>query len=211
MIFKNREEAGRLLANRLSTCQGQDVVVLALPRGGLPVARPIADRLGAPLDILVARKIGAPGNEEFAIGAVSARGERVLNEQALRQVMLPPGYLERKTEEQRALAHKRETYFRGVQAAMPLEGKVAILVDDGIATGMTMRAAIADARAQKPRKIIVAAAVIAPETYAELQALVDEVVVLDVPEVFFAISQFYEHFPQVSDEEARDVLLASRR
>lgn len=208
MVFKDREEAGRLLANRLGNYQGEDAVILALPRGGLPVARPVADRLGAPLDILVARKIGAPGNEEFALGAVTARGVRVTNERALRYVLLPPGYLEEKTREQRAVAAQRETYFRGVREPLPLANKVTILVDDGIATGMTMRAAIEDVRLQSPLKLVVAAPVIAPETLKDLQDMVDEVIVLDVPEVFFSVSQFYQSFPQVSDEEARDALLA---
>lgn len=208
MVFKDREEAGRLLAYRLSKYQGEDAVILALPRGGLPVARQVADRLGAPLDILVARKIGAPGNEEFALGAVTARGTRVTNERALRHELLPPGYLDTKTQEQRSIANQREAYFRGVREPLPLANKVAILVDDGIATGMTMRAAIEDARTQAPLKIVAAAPVIAPDTFMDLQKLVDEVVVLEVPEVFFSVSQFYQSFPQVSDEEARDWLLA---
>lgn len=208
MIFTTREAAGRMLASKLQEHRG--ALVLALPRGGLPVASPIAAALGGTLDVLVARKLGAPGQDEFAIGAVTAQGDRVLNEQALRHLWLPPGYLERKTAEQQEVARRREAFFRGVRAPEPLAGRVVILVDDGVATGMTMRAAIAAARRQAPARLVVAAPVMAPDTYRELATLADEVVALAVPAGFRAVGQFYENFPQLSDEEARDVLLAVR-
>lgn len=210
MIFKDREKAGQLLAERLLAYRGMSVVVLALPRGGLPVARPIADALGAPLDVMVARKIGALDNPEFAIGAVTARGHRVLNEEALRMVLLPPGYLEQETERQAKLAAERETLLRGVRTAVPLEGKTVILVDDGIATGMTVEAALVDVRAANPAKIVVAAPVIGPEAFRMLSREA-EVVTLEVPAFFYAIGQFYADFSQVSDEEAKEILAASLR
>jgi putative phosphoribosyl transferase len=206
MIFQDRTQAGLQLAKRLLAYQDCSPLVLALPRGGVPVAQPIADALHAPLDVLVARKIGAPGNEEFAIGAVTARCTRVLNERVLRHYMLPPGYLEAKTQEQKRVARDREEDLRGLRAAVELRDRTVILVDDGIATGMTMRAAIADVRARSPRTIIVAAPVIAPDTYNELQAVADDVVSLQVPTDFYAVGQFYATFPQVSDEEVRAIL-----
>jgi predicted phosphoribosyltransferase len=206
MRFRNRTEAGNLLGAKLSGYRGQDAVVLALPRGGVPVGKAIADALDAPLDVIVARKIGAPGNEEFALGAVTARGARVLNEPALRRVFLPPGYLNAKTEEQRAEAARRERVWRGIRPAEPLAGRTAILVDDGIATGMTMRAAIVDARVRHPARLIVAAPVIAPDTYDDLLETVDDVVALAVPAAFMAVGAHYDDFTQVTDDEALAML-----
>lgn len=208
-MFEDRQEAGKLLAERLKEFKDQDPVILALPRGGLPIGRAVAEALGAPLDVVVARKIGAPGNEEFAIGAVTARGHRVLNEHVLRQLMLPPGHLERETERQRRVAEQREARYRGVHTPHDLKGRTAILVDDGIATGMTMRAAIEDVRAQGPRRIVVAAPVMPPDTYVEMQKLADRVVAHLVPPEFYAVGQFYQDFTQVTDDEA-EALLAAR-
>ena len=208
MPFEDREEAGRRLADRLRAYRGQDVVVLGLPRGGVVTAKPVADALGAPLDVLVARKLGAPGWEELAIGAVTARGTRVLNDHVMRQMFLPPGYLEEETERQRRVAEEREHTLRDFRPAEPLAGRVAILVDDGIATGMTMRAAIEDARRQGPAKLVVAAPVAAPDTYRDLLSLVDEVVVVEVPREFMAVGQFYRNFTQTTDEEVRELLAA---
>ncbi|HEY9722565.1 MAG TPA: phosphoribosyltransferase family protein, partial [Oscillatoriaceae cyanobacterium] len=175
------------------------------------LARPVADALGAPLDVIVARKIGAPGNPEFAIGAVTARGTRVLNERVLRQVMLPPGYLQQATEAQREEAERREAMFRGLHGHVPLAGKTALIVDDGVATGMTMFAAIADARAAQARRVVVAAPVIAPDTYQELLRQADAVEALEVPADFFAVGQFYENFAQTTDDEVKALLSAGTR
>lgn len=213
MTYRDREEAGRFLAQALAAYRGPDVVVLGLPRGGVVVAAPVAEALGAPLDVLVARKIGAPGNPEFAIGAVSSHGQVVLNDGALRFVVLPPGYLEAETERQRRVARDREVQLRGDRPRVPLAGKTAILVDDGIATGMTVKAAVADLSEappdRRPARVIVAAPVVAPDTYRALEPLVDAVVALDVPEGFYAVGQYYQNFTQTTDEEV-EALLRSR-
>jgi putative phosphoribosyl transferase len=211
IIFANRREAGQMLAEKLEGYRGKDVVVIGLPRGGLPVARAVADRFGWPLDILVSRKIGAPGHAEFAIGAVTARGTRVLNTEALRGVMLPPGFLEAASDDQTIKAKEREAMMRDGRAALPLQGRVVILVDDGVATGMTLRAAIADVEAQEPARIVVAAPVIAPETFDALQHEVDDVVGVSVPSLFFAVGQFYADFTQVTDAEAKECLVQTAR
>jgi len=207
IIFANRQEAGRMLAEKLEGYRGQDVVVIGLPRGGLPVARQVADRFGWPLDILVARKIGAPDHAEFAIGAVTARGTRVLNESALRGVMLPPGFMEAASDDQTIKAKEREAMLREGKPAMPLRGRVVILVDDGVATGMTLRAAIADVKNQEPARIVVAAPVMAPESFDALKQSVDDVVAISVPALFFAVGQFYADFTQVTDAEAKECLV----
>jgi putative phosphoribosyl transferase len=211
MIFRNREQAGKLLAERLDDLRGQDVVVLGLPRGGVVVAREVAERLGAPLDVLVARKLGAPGYEELAIGAVTARCTRVLNDELLRRLILPPGYLERETDAQCSLALEREQRLRGAREPIPLAGRVVVLVDDGVATGMTMFAAIADAQADNPADIVVAAPVMPPETFNALRRRVGRVVSLAVPEGFMAVGQYYTDFRQVEDAEVQDLLAGATK
>jgi putative phosphoribosyl transferase len=209
MRFKNREQAGEQLARKLIAYRGKNTVVLGLPRGGVPVAGRIAGALGAPLDVLVARKIGAPGQPEFAIGAVTAKGTRVLNEALLRHFLLPPGYLEEATRVQQAEAQKRETRLRGLRPRVPLTGKTVILVDDGIATGMTMQAAIRDVRREHPGLIVIATPVIAPDSYETLMIQVEGMIVLAVPETFEAVGQFYEDFRQTTDEEVQALLTAT--
>ncbi len=209
--FRDRIDAGRRLAGRLLTFKGQNPVVLGLPRGGVPVAAIVAEALEAPLDVLVSRKIGHPGNPELAIGAVTARGTRILHDELLRTAFVPPGYLEQATAATRKLAEDRESLFRQDRAMEPLEGKTAILVDDGIATGMTMLAAIADARAQKPARVVVAAPVIAPATLEALGQVADDVVYVAAPARLHSIGQFYEDFSPVSDTEVRLLLGRPRR
>ncbi len=211
VFFRNRTEAGMKLAGRLESFRSQQPVVLGLPRGGVPVAAMVAEVLNCPLDIIVSRKIGYPGNPELAIGAVTARGTRVLHDELLRMAMLPPGYLESATEAARKLAMEREEQFRAAAPMVPLEGKTALIVDDGVATGMTMLAAIEDGRARKPARVVVAAPVIAPSTVERLREVADEVVYLGAPADFYAIGQFYEDFAQVSDAEVREILARSRR
>ncbi|MGE5708296.1 MAG: phosphoribosyltransferase [Bacteroidota bacterium] len=206
MIFQDRKAAGQLLADKLRKYQGKGAVVLGLPKGGLFVARPIADALGLPLDLVVARKIGAPGNAEFAIGAVTARGSRVLNERVLCQMILPPGFLEEALEREQRAAEAREAKIRGDRPSIALSGKTVILVDDGIATGMTVRAAIADLRECRPRSIVVAVPVVAPSTFEELQEVAEEVVALHLPDTMHAVGLFYRHFPPLTDEAAAALL-----
>ena len=209
MLFRDRKDAGLALAARLAPLRGKNVVVVALPRGGLPIGRAVADALGAPLDILVARKIGAPGNEEFAIGAVTARGHRVLNEEAIETYGISMHYVDEITERQKHAAAEREAWMRGVRPKVSLEGKIALLVDDGVATGMTMQAALHDARNEEPARLIVAIPVIARRALAELEVLADEVIRLHVPEPFHAVGQFYMDFTQVTDAEARAILVGT--
>lgn len=208
MFFKNREDAGRQLAEKLMGLAGADTVVLGLPRGGVVLAQEVASALGAPLDIIVSRKLGAPGNPEYAIGAVTASGSRVLHEDALRYVVLPPDYLRKSTAEQLELAVAQERLLRGGKARLLLEGKDVLLIDDGIATGMTMFAAIADVRKARPKRIVVAAPVIAPPTLEHLKRVADVVVFLDSPSEFQAVGQFYADFTQVENDEVK-ALLAS--
>lgn len=210
MRFVDREDAGRRLAERLAgMCEG-DLVVLGLPRGGVVVAAEVARALGAPLDVIVARKLGAPGHAELAIGAVTARGTRVLNTRALRYMALPPGYLEAETARQREEADRRERVLRGVIPAQPLAGRIAVVVDDGIATGMTMEAAIRDLQdlppAERPAEVVVAAPVIAPDTHMWLSEEVDRVVALALPLDFMAVGAYYDDFSQTSDDEVRQLL-----
>jgi predicted phosphoribosyltransferase len=206
MAWKDRQDAGRALAAALAGDRGRDAVVLGLPRGGVVLAAVVAEALGAPLDVRVAKKIGAPGWAELAVGAVTAGGTRVLNDEVLRQVLLPPGWLDRATAEAREVARAREAELRGLRPAEPLRGRVAILVDDGIATGMTMFAAVADVAREAPAEIVVAAPVAAPDTAAALARRVDRVVVLERPAGFQAVGQFYEDFGQVEEAEVRALL-----
>lgn len=211
MMWRDRTEAGRALAGALAEYRGRDVVVIGLPRGGVVVAAPVAEALGAPLDVRFAKKIPAPGHEELAIGAVTSGGERVLYDELLRQLLVPPGYLDHATAEAREVAHARERDLRGLRPAEPLRGRTVILVDDGIATGMTMFAAIADVAAEEPQEIVVATPVVAPSTADELATRADRVVALDRPPGFMAVGQFYEDFRQTEDAEVRALLAGAAR
>ena len=166
----------------------------------------MADRFGWPLDILVARKIGAPGHAEFAIGAVTARGTRVLNESALRGVMLPPGFMEAASDDQTIKAKEREAMLREGKPAMPLRGRVVILVDDGVATGMTLRAAIADVRDRKPEAIFVAVPVAPLKVVKALHDEAERVIVFGATDDLDDVYEAYEHFPAVSDPDAAELL-----
>jgi predicted phosphoribosyltransferase len=210
MRFRNRTHAGQLLADRLDRegYASENGVVVGLPRGGLPVAIEVARRLGWPLDIVVARKIGAPEQPELGIGAITARGKQVLNEEALRWCLLPPGYLAQESSRQRKRAEELEQRFRSVLPAMSLDGRTVMLVDDGVATGMTMRAALLDVLAQGARQRIVASPVIPTETRDLLEHEADRVVALEVPRPFQAVGWFYDDFSQVTDDEAMRILEA---
>ncbi len=205
MIYKDRRDAGRALAARLQQHAGRDdVVVLALPRGGVPVAFEVAEALDAPLDIFLVRKLGVPGQEELAMGAIASGGVRVLNEQVAPYVT--PAAIEAATEREKAELERRERAYRGDRPAPQVRGKRVILIDDGLATGSTMRAAVAAIRQQQPARIVVAVPVGAASTCGTLRSEADEVVCGSTPEPFFGVGQWYEDFTQTTDEEVRHLL-----
>ena len=205
-MFENRRDAGRQLAGTLlEYADREDVAVLALPRGGVPVAYEVARRLNAPLDVLVVRKLGLPGHEELALGAV-ARGVRVLNDEVVRYYRVPEAAIERVAEAQGRELERREAAYRDGLPSLDLAGKTVILVDDGLATGASMRAAV---RAVKPLgavRVVIAVPVASSETCHELRAEVDEVVCLLTPDSFYAVGQVYRDFGQTGDAEVRDLL-----
>jgi predicted phosphoribosyltransferase len=206
--FRDRREAGQLLAERLQDyAQRSDAIVLALPRGGVPVGFEIANKLKLPLDVFVVRKLGVPGQRELAMGAIASGGIRVLNEDVLRAMPHAAATVAAVTTEEAREVDRRERDYRQGRAAPELSGRVLILVDDGLATGATMLAAIAALRQKDPAKIVVAVPVCPPETLAEVERAADETVILFAPDWFRGVGQFYEDFAQLSDEIVR-VLLA---
>jgi putative phosphoribosyl transferase len=205
--FADRVEAGRLLAEQLDAYAGRpDVIVLALPRGGLPVAFEIATRLRVPLDIFLVRKLGAPGQPELAMGAIATGGARVLNDDVIRYLSVSPDVIAAVAHAEQIELERRELAYRGDRPTPDLGDKQVVLVDDGLATGSSMRAAIAAVRTQSPARIIVAVPVAARETCEELKREVEEVVCLRTPEPFAAVGLWYDDFSQTSDEEVRDLL-----
>jgi predicted phosphoribosyltransferase len=204
--FRDRVEAGRALASRLARFQGQHAVVLGIPRGGVPVAREVALAIDGELDIIVARKLGAPFSEELAIGAVTADGGRYLNQDLIRDLGVTPEYLERVTATQLAEARRRESRFRGGAPAPVLKDRIVILIDDGLATGATMRAAIQAVRVARPGRLVVAVPVAASDTCQTLMAEVDEFVSLATPEPFNSVGAHYTHFEAVPDDEVAAIL-----
>ena len=210
--FANRAEAGRLLAEKLEQYAGRtDVVVLGLPRGGVPVAYEVAQRLGVSLDVFVVRKLGVPGFEELAVGAIASGGVRVLNEDIMRSLPNADQLIESVTEKETVELERREQTYRDRRPAPELRDRVVILVDDGLATGATMRAAVAALRQQGVAKIVVAAPVGAPDTCRELEQEADETICATAPEFFQAVGQYYEDFSQTSDEEVRELLARAAR
>ncbi|MBI2933333.1 MAG: phosphoribosyltransferase [Planctomycetes bacterium] len=207
MLFRDRLEAGQALAERLAGYADRpDVIVLGLARGGVAVAYEIALRLHAPLDVLLVRKLGAPGFEELALGAIAPGGVCVLNDRLLEALGLSSETLEILMKREREELQRRERLYRRGRPALEVENRVALLVDDGLATGSTMRAAVAAARQRRPAKIVVAVPVAAPSACVEVAAEVDEVVCLATPESFDSVGQWYEDFTQVDDGEVRDLL-----
>ena len=205
--FANRTEAGRLLAEELKTYASQnDVVVLGLPRGGVPVAYEVAKRLHAPLDVFIVRKLGVPGFEELAAGAIASGGVRVLNEDVVRAISYAAEAIEAVTAKETAELQRREQIYRGGRPAPELSGKTVILVDDGVATGATMRAAVKALRDRSVAKIVVAVPVGPPDTCEELGQQADEAICLSTPPFFQAVGQYYEDFSQTSDNEVRELL-----
>jgi predicted phosphoribosyltransferase len=205
--FINRSEAGRVLADRLRKYSGvPNVLVLALPRGGVPVAYEVARVLNAPLDVFLVRKLGVPGHEELAMGAIASGGVRVLNPDAVNGLQISDDVIEAVAEKEQRELERREQLYRGDRPALDAKGRIVILVDDGLATGSTMRAAAAALRLQNPARIIVAVPVAAEETCNDLRNEVDEVVCAITPDSFLAVGLWYEDFSQTSDEEVRVLL-----
>ena len=207
MIFDDRVDAGRKLAEKLRAYANRDdVIVLGIPRGGVPVAFVVAESLNAPLDVFLSRKLGVPGQEELAFGAVATGGVRVLDQELIEAVGVSKAEIEEITRKVRAELERRERIFRGDRPPLDVKGKVAILIDDGIATGSSMRAAINALRQHNPARIVVAIPVAPLSTCRRLRSEVDEVVCVDTPESFYAIGQFYADFSQVADDEVTSLI-----
>jgi putative phosphoribosyl transferase len=205
-LFRDRTDAGRFLAERLGMYRGKDVLVLGIPRGGVPVAVEVARRLGADLDVLVARKLGAPGQPELAIGAVTANGGEFVNEEMIGYLGVSETYLQRVKQEQMAEARRREALFRGTRPVERIQDRVVILVDDGLATGATMRAAVRSVQKHRPALLLVAVPVGSREACDALRGEADEVVCPSVPERFGAVGSFYENFEPTEDSEVESIL-----
>lgn len=210
MLFANRKEAGRRLAEKLAPYGAGEPVVLGLPRGGVPVAYEVARRLRAPLDVLVVRKLGAPGRPELALGAVGP-GALVLDHQTIRMLRVQPAYLERVVEQERREVARCLRQFRGDAADLDLRGRKVILVDDGIATGATAVAAVDAARSMGAARVVVAAPVASLQAAARLRARADEAVFVETPAEFGAVGLFYDDFSQLSDQEVHSLLHRARR
>jgi predicted phosphoribosyltransferase len=205
--FRDRIEAGVLLAGSLGAYRGRDgVIVLALPRGGVPVAAEIARALDVPFDVFVVRKLGVPGHEELAMGAIASGGVRLLNDDVVEPLGIPASVIDSVARQEQIELERREELYRGNRAPIGLAGKTVILVDDGLATGSTMRAAVMAVRQQHPARVIVAAPVGAPETCAALAREADEVVCVRMPTPFVAVGQWYRDFTPTSDHEVRALL-----
>ena len=204
--FRDRSEAGRRLGDRLSRFKGEHPLVLGIPRGGLPVAAEVARALGAELDVIVARKLGAPMQPELAIGAVTADGGMYVDDRLIRDIGVTRAYLERVRADEIAEARRREMRFRGGHSPLPVAGHTVILVDDGLATGATMRAAARAVKAAGPAKLVIAVPVGAAETCAALEREADEVICLAQPWPFHAVGLHYEDFGQTTDEEVERLL-----
>jgi predicted phosphoribosyltransferase len=211
-LFRNRTHAGRQLAQALPPeLHDSGAIVLALPRGGVPVGFAVARELGLELDILMVRKLGLPGHEEFAMGALGSGGVRVLQAGVLQACGVSQAALDEVCARERAEIARRERQFRGARPPPQLHGRTVILVDDGLATGSTMRAAIEVARASEPGRIVVAVPVGAPDTCAALASEVDQLVCLLRPPAFSAVSNWYQHFEQTGDDEVQDLLAMAWR
>jgi putative phosphoribosyl transferase len=208
--FIDRRHAGRVLATRLAKHAGRDdVVVLALPRGGVPVAYEVASALGVPMDVFLVRKLGTPGHRELAMGAIASGGVRVLNEDVVHWYGISDSAIERIAREEQEELERRERAYRGDRPAPGLTNKIVILIDDGLATGSTMRAAAQAVRAHRPARVVIAVPVGAPQTCAELGSVADDVICARMPEPFSAVGQWYVNFDQTDDDEVRELLQKS--
>lgn len=209
-LFRDRRDAGRRLVQKLHNyADRKDVVVLGLPRGGVPVAYEVAKALHAPLDVFLVRKLGLPGHEELAMGAIASGGVRVLNEDVVRALNIPPQIIDLVAEREREELERREREYRTNRPSPSLSGKTVILVDDGLATGSSMRAAIAGLRAQHPARIVIAVPTAAVETCESLAGEVEEIICVSTPEPFFGVGAWYDDFSQTTDDEVHQLLSAA--
>jgi putative phosphoribosyl transferase len=207
MLFRDRADAGRQLAAKLTAYAGRrDVIVLALPRGGVPVGYEVAQALGAPLDVFLVRKLGVPGREELAMGAMATGGVRILNEDVVHALGIPEHVIDAVAEKERRELLRRERDYRDDRPPPDVRGRTVLLVDDGLATGSTMRAAAAALRKLRPARVVVAVPVGSADTCAELADAADEVVCARTPEPFYAVGLWYDDFSQTTDEEVHELL-----
>jgi predicted phosphoribosyltransferase len=204
--YRDRRHAGVELARQLADVKGQDVVVLALPRGGVPVAFEVARALDAPLDVFVVRKLGLPGHPEFAMGAIASGGVRVQNDEVIRLYRIPEQAVEAIAREERNELERRERVYRRRRPPLDVRGRTVVLIDDGLATGSTMRAAVEAVRSLSPARIIVAVPVGSADTCREFAAIADDIVCARAPEHFAAVGQWYDDFRQTTDEEVGELL-----
>jgi putative phosphoribosyl transferase len=212
MRFPNRSKAGQLLAQKLAGYANHpDVMVLALPRGGVPVGFEVARTLNVPLDIIVVRKLGVPDHEELAMGAIASGDVRVLNDDTIDWLQIPSFVIERVTEMEKTELQRRELSYRGTTLPLDPKGKIVILVDDGIATGSTMRAAVAVVRSCDPQRIVIAVPTAPVSTAKELRNVADDFVTVITPDAFVGVGQWYDDFRQVSDELTRDLYELARQ
>jgi putative phosphoribosyl transferase len=207
MLFRDRTDAGRQLAARLTRYAGRDdVTVLALPRGGVPVGFEVAQALDAPLDVFLVRKLGVPGREELAMGAIASGGVRVVNDMAVRALDLTPEMIEEAAEREGRELERRAQAYRDGRPAPEVSGRIVILVDDGLATGSTMRAAIEALRTLGPARVVVAVPVGSPDVCQAFREVADDVICAREPEPFYAVGAWYNDFTQTTDDEVRDLL-----
>jgi putative phosphoribosyl transferase len=205
--FENRRKAGQYLAGKLSDYAGRDdVLVLGLPRGGVPVAYEVAQRLGAPLDVFVVRKLGVPGHEEYAMGAIASGGVRVINQDVVRRLGIPQAIVDRVAEQERRELERRENAYRDGRPAPTIEGRTVLLVDDGLATGASMWAAVAALRQRNPAQIVVAVPTASKETCDSFRDVVDDIICAITPDPFMAVGVWYKNFSQTTDDEVRRLL-----
>lgn len=206
MLFKDRKDAGERLAARLEIYQGRRPLILAVPRGGVAVAEPIYEKIGGDLDLIITRKIGAPHQSELAIGATSGDGFVMLNDELISRLGVFPDYVNKAAAKEQAEIKRRLEIYRGNRTMPKVEGRLVILVDDGVATGYTLLAALRSLQEQKPAELALAVPVGPPETLSRLNKEVNALVYLEAPVDFAAVGQFYHHFDQVNDQEVVDIL-----
>jgi len=211
--FKDRRDAGRKLAEKLAQYKGQpDTIILGLPRGGVPVADEIADKLDLPMDVYVVRKLGTPMHEELAMGAIASNGAKVLNESVIKSAGVQDSKVEEVVAREQKEVRRREELFRGDREPLSSKGKTVIIVDDGLATGATMKAAVQAVRSTGSKKVVVAVGAAPRDTYEEFQQMedADEIVSVITPRVFIGVGRFYENFTQTTDEEVQECLKKQR-